>query len=112
MYTIIIEQLICSGIHGVFVSEHNTAQRFQLDIRVTLPCLPPDDDFMKAVDYGKIKDIAEEVIIGERKNLLETLALQIRDGIRMTYPQVCKIHVEIRKLDIFPNAVVGVSLTS
>ena len=54
----------------------------------------------RAVDYGKICDLAHNISASGPFNLIETLAERIGHGVMETFPLVSTVRVRIRK----PNA--------
>ena len=45
-----IERLVFEGVHGAFVNEHKSTQRFQVDIRADVNELPISDELVSVID--------------------------------------------------------------
>lgn len=109
MDTIFLEGLVFSGRHGVGAPERAKHQRFSLDIRVEQ--MPGDwqEDIARTYNYMDAKEIAREAVEQHSYKLLETLALSVIGEI-LKNPIVVSVSVTIRKLDLMPPAVAGVTI--
>ena len=86
------------GRHGVRPEERAQAQEFKVDIRVEadLADAARTDHLEDTVDYRRIRSAAQEVIEGEPKKLLESLAAAIAERI-LELPRVETVLVRIAK---------------
>ena len=109
MNTIILNDLIFSGVHGHTAKEKNKPQRFKVDITVTSKQVVRRDYIAETVDYRFIKEAARKIIEERKYELIETIANQIADLV-VAMNGVKTVEVRISKLDIWeqgkPNVVV------
>jgi FolB domain-containing protein len=108
--TIFIENLVLSSIHGLLPHEKDTPQRFSLDIALSRNIRDKRHQAInETVDYRQIKKIAEEVVMGPSRDLMETIVEEIADILEKRYnPE--SFEVSIKKLDIWGNAIPGVRI--
>ena len=98
---IIIENLVFKGIHGLTEKEKISSQKFILNIELeTDKIIPKNDSIEETIDYRKIRDIAENVILGPHRNLLETISMQIAERI-LDDKKINKVKISISKPDIW-----------
>ena len=86
--------------HGVFEFEAEDGNDFEVDVWLdtgTRP-LPESDDLADALDYGKIYDIAEEVM-NDRVDLLETLVVRIGRRCLGEFEEVDSVRVRVSKMN-------------
>lgn len=71
------------GHHGVFESEKRDGQDFLVDITVwtDLAGAAADDDLQQTLHYGELAERAAEIVAGPPRDLIETVAAEIADGI-------------------------------
>ena len=86
------------GRHGVGAEERAQAQEFMVDIRVEADLTEAErtDRLEDTVDYRQLRSAAQEVIEGEPKKLLESLAGAIAERI-LEIPRVKTVLVRIAK---------------
>lgn len=96
---VFVSNLCLFGHHGVMPEETRLGQRFFLDIdcRVDLEEAVRDDDYGKAVCYGRLCDVAAEVSDSGPFRLIETLAERIAVAILARFDRVAEVRVEVRK---------------
>lgn len=94
---IIIKRINCYGYHGVLLEEQTLGQEFQINLELGIDLTDHREDSIDAVaDYRKAIAVVEEVMDGEPKQLLETLATLIAakllnlKGITEVAVEVCK----------------------
>lgn len=110
MYKVFINKLVVDGIHGLTEKEKHLPQRFQVDITIETESKPYlNDSISDAVDYREVRRIATSVIQDHSFCLLETIANEIAEKILMSTSALA-VTVNIYKLDIWGNAVPGVSI--
>jgi dihydroneopterin aldolase len=80
---ILLEGMSFQGRHGVREAERGRPQEFKVDIEVDCDLSRPgeSDRVEDTVDYRKVWAIVKEVIEGESKKLLESLAARIADRV-------------------------------
>jgi len=71
------------GRHGARAAERERPQEFKVDLEVDCDLNKPGltDQLEDTIDYTKLRAIAKEVVEGESRNLLETLATRIAEGV-------------------------------
>lgn len=111
MHQIIIQGLKLEGKHGVTEDERSRGQPFEVDIEVECASstAQTSDRLEDTVDYDRLIAIAERVIGGPPRNLLETLAAEIAASI-VEIPGVSTAEVTVKKLS--PPLPVRVSYTA
>ncbi|MBK8458762.1 MAG: dihydroneopterin aldolase [Phyllobacteriaceae bacterium] len=91
--------------HGVMAEEETLGQRFYVDAVLTVePARPLDDDAIEAtVDYGVAFTVIEKIVTGQRRFLIEALALDVAKALSQRFPSVARAEITVRK----PNAPVA-----
>jgi len=86
------------GHHGVFEHERRDGQDFLVDITVWLDLAPAaaSDDLADTLDYGALAQTAADIVAGEPRDLIETVAAQIADAV-MTDTRVHAAEVTLHK---------------
>ena len=71
------------GNHGVFEHEKRDGQEFLVDITVwaDLAGAAASDDLAQTLNYGELAQRAADVVAGPSRDLIETVAAEIADGI-------------------------------
>ncbi|MET9329185.1 dihydroneopterin aldolase [Tsukamurella sp. NPDC003166] len=71
------------GNHGVFDHERRDGQEFVVDLVLWVDSRPAaaSDDLNDTVDYGALAQRAHDIVAGEPRNLIETVAAEIADDI-------------------------------
>lgn len=102
MYLIRIVNCAFFARHGVFDAEETLGQRFYVDAVLTVD--PGDalenDRIEGTVDYGTAFEVIEKIVTGERRFLIEALALDVAKALVGRYSQIRSAQITIRK----PNA--------
>lgn len=90
---------------GAFQSERGVAQRvrFNLVVEVRRRAEVEGDDVDAVLSYDTLVEAVEAELVGERINLLETLAARIADRI-LGHPLAARVFVRTEKLDRGPFA--------
>ena len=105
MYTISMKNCAFFARHGVHAEEEFLGQRFYVD--ALLDVEPGDalenDEIEGTVDYGKAFQVIEKIVTGERRFLIEALALRVARALRERFPQIKRAQITVRK----PNAPVA-----
>lgn len=88
--------------HGVFDQEEFLGQRFYVDAVLTVD--PGDalenDSIEGTVDYGIAFQEIERIVTGERRFLIEAIALEIAKALCRRFSQIISADITVRK----PNA--------
>jgi dihydroneopterin aldolase len=90
--------LTVRGHHGVFEHERRDGQDFKVDITVwiDLDTAAASDDLADTLDYGALAQRAADVVAGPPRNLIETVAGEIAEGV-MTDERVHAVEVVVHK---------------
>ena len=102
MYQIRMKNCAFFARHGVFDEEEMLGQRFYVDAVLTVdPGRALEDDSIEnTVDYGVAFQVIEKIITGQRRFLIEALALEVGKALTARYPQIARAEITVRK----PNA--------
>ncbi|WP_072803016.1 dihydroneopterin aldolase [Rhodococcoides yunnanense] len=75
--------LVVRGNHGVFDFEKRDGQDFVVDITVWMDLRPAaaTDDLTLTMHYGELAEAAAQIIAGPSRDLIETVAAEIADGV-------------------------------
>ncbi|UMM07163.1 2-amino-4-hydroxy-6-hydroxymethyldihydropteridine diphosphokinase [Gluconobacter frateurii] len=97
--SVFVRDLCLFGYHGVLPEENRVGQRFIIDIeiRADLSGAIADDDYMQAVCYGTLCDIAAQIVTGKPMGLIEALAGRIADEILGRLDRVEVVLVTVHK---------------
>jgi dihydroneopterin aldolase len=92
--------LTVRGHHGVFEHERRDGQDFVIDITVwiDLAVAAASDDLADTVDYGALAQLAADVVAGPPRDLIETVAAEIADGV-MVDERLHAVEVVVHKPD-------------
>ena len=98
MDRILLQGMSFQGRHGVRPAERELPQDFKVDIELDCDLSEPGrtDQIEDTVDYRQVRAIAKEVIEGDSKKLLETLAAQIANRV-LQLSRVAGVSVRISK---------------
>ena len=88
------------GYHGVLPRERATGQRFIVDIELTLDvsAAATSDDLTRTVDYSAVAQLAADVVTGEPRDLIETVAVEIAERV-MEHSLIDQAQVTLHKPD-------------
>lgn len=86
------------GHHGVFEHERRDGQEFIVDLVLWVDSRPAaaSDDLNDTVDYGALAQRAHDIVAGEPRNLIETVAAEIADDIAVD-EKVYAVEVTVHK---------------
>lgn len=102
MYLIRMKNCAFFARHGVLDEEETLGQRFYVDAVLTVdPEQSLEQDAIDStVDYGVAFTVIEKIVTGERRFLIEALALDVGKALTARFPQIKKAEITVRK----PNA--------
>ena len=100
--------LTVRGNHGVFDHEKRDGQDFVVDLVVHMDLAPAasSDDIADTAHYGELAEAAAAVIAGPTRDLIETVAGEIADGV-LKDPRVERVEVTLHK----PSAPIPLTFT-
>ncbi|MED1795685.1 dihydroneopterin aldolase [Brevibacillus nitrificans] len=86
------------GYHGVFGAEAELGQRFfvDLDLSLDLSRAGASDDLKDTVNYAEIFTCVQQIVEGERYNLVERLTARIAEKLLCEFPFV-EVKVKVTK---------------
>lgn len=101
-YTITLKNCAFFARHGLHDEEEKLGQRFYVDAVLAVePHESLEADAMAAtVDYGAAFAVIERIVTGQRRFLIEALALEVGKALAATFPQIARAEITVRK----PNA--------
>jgi dihydroneopterin aldolase len=90
--------LTVRGNHGVFDHERRDGQNFVVDITVwvDLAAAAQSDNLADTLDYGALAQQAADIVAGPPRNLIETVAGEIAEGV-MSDERVHAVEVVVHK---------------
>jgi len=105
MYSIRMKNCAFFARHGVLDEEETLGQRFYVDAELSVdPGRALEDDAIDGtVDYGIAFQVIEKIVTGERRFLIEALALEVAKALAVRFPQIRRAAITVRK----PNAPVA-----
>lgn len=97
------------GHHGVFDHEKRDGQDFLVDLVVTMDLAPAasSDDLADTLDYGELAEAAAAVVGGAPRDLLETVAAEVAEGVLAADARVHRVEVTLHK----PSAPIPLTFT-
>ncbi|MER8374721.1 dihydroneopterin aldolase [Mesorhizobium sp. M1409] len=102
MYVIRMKNCAFFARHGVLDEEERLGQRFYVDAALTVDPgrALVEDSIDDTVNYGIAFTVIEKIITGQRRFLIESLALEVARALTARFPQIKKAEITVRK----PNA--------
>ena len=96
---IVLADMRFEGRHGYHDWEQRETQPFEVDVELILNLQPAgiDDDLAKTVDYGRVYEIARQIVESTTFRLLEALAEAISHEVLAHLPTVDEVGVRVRK---------------
>ena len=117
--TIKLHNISGYGYHGVFEHETREGQEFHLDLTLWVDTKPAadTDGLERTVNYGEIAELAHAHIVGEPRQLIETVAAETAAEILDKFPLVRQVEVTVNKPEApitvpFENVSVSVKQTA
>ena len=76
MDKIIISNMQFYGYHGLYTEENKLGQRFNVDLELylSLQKAGETDNMDDSIDYGKVYELVQQVVEGNPKKLIESVA--------------------------------------
>ena len=99
MDEIILNGMQFYGYHGVFPEETVTGQRFIVDVHMGLDLsrAGKTDQVKHTVDYGKVYEAVKQVVEGDPKKLIESVAETIAENLLTGFSALESIQVQVQK---------------
>jgi 7,8-dihydroneopterin aldolase/epimerase/oxygenase len=96
--TIFVRGLEIYAYHGCAAAEREIGHRFRIDLAVEVgDHAGADDDLGSTVDYAELARIAEQVMLREKRMLVEVLANEIAEAIFERWNLVSSLELTIAK---------------
>ncbi|BBK32246.1 dihydroneopterin aldolase [Stella humosa] len=110
-YRILVRDLVVAASIGAYAHEHHARQRVRVNVTLdaTVDPAQPEDSLRRVISYGDIVEGTRALAAGRHFNLAETLAEHIA-ALSLADPRAIRVTVRVEKLDVFPEAVVGVEI--
>ncbi len=101
MDSITVKNLKLFAFHGVNEFEKNDGQFFFIDIEAFLDLSVPckSDNVDDTVSYAKIIKTARSVFCEQTDDLIERAAQRVADALLLSFPEIQKVAVEVKKPD-------------
>lgn len=89
------------GYHGLFPEENKLGQRFQVDLEMysNLKKAGQTDNMDDSIDYGEVYKCVQQIVEGEKKKLVESVAERIAADLLKTFPLLEACDVKVIKPD-------------
>lgn len=98
VYTVSLEGLEFRAYHGCREDEKLHGNTFRVNFNGEFSCCAGATDALEdTVNYGAVYRVIKDVMMGERRNLLETLASDIVDRVRVEFRDFTWIAVSVGK---------------
>jgi 7,8-dihydroneopterin aldolase/epimerase/oxygenase len=96
---IVLANMQFDGRHGEHDWERATAQPFEVDVELEVDLAPAgvSDELVRTVDYGRVFNIARDIVEKRTYHLLEAIAEAIATETLAAFPLVDEIVVRVRK---------------
>ncbi len=100
MDRIIFEKIQFYAYHGVLEEENRLGQKFEVDLEMYLDLQKAgeSDNINDTINYAKVYDVVNEILMGTKRQLLEAIAENISQEI-LTQFAISEIVVRVRKLN-------------
>lgn len=91
--------LKCFGHHGVLPEEKRDGQYFFVDATCWLDCAPAaaTDDLTLTLNYAELATLIHDIVTGEPRDLIETVAAEIADTVLARYEIVLAVEITVHK---------------
>ena len=99
MDKIFLRGMTFAAAHGALPHEHETRQRFVVDVELLLDLheAGTQDELAKTVNYAEVYAIVRRIVEGEPKQLIEALAEAIAGRILLAFSMVHSVCITIHK---------------
>lgn len=96
---IVLTGLRCYGYHGVFPEERREGQEFLVDVTCWADLCPAarGDDLALTLNYAELAELAHEVVTGQPRDLIETVAAEIAERAMKRFSLLHAVEVTVHK---------------
>ena len=95
-----LKRMVFAACHGVHPREKRAPARFEVDLEVETDVTSAGrtDDLARTIDYSRLYDEVSRIVLGESRNLIETLAEEIATSV-VRLGNCCAATVTVRKIN-------------
>lgn len=100
-----MDELVLGGLtfrafHGFYEEERTEGNDFELTLKFTLDLTQAgqSDELQHTLNYERVYELVEEIMLGESVHLIEHLAYSIGEKLEHEFPSVHSFSVQLRKL--------------
>lgn len=100
MDRIIFEKIQFYAYHGVLEEENRLGQKFEVDLEMYLDLKEAgkSDSINDTINYTRVYDVVNEILMGTKRQLLESIAENIAQKILIQF-SINEVVVRVRKLN-------------
>ncbi len=100
MDRIIFEKIQFYAYHGALEEENRLGQKFEVDLEMylNLQKAGESDNINDTIDYAKVYDVVNEILMGTKRQLLEAIAENIAKETLNQF-SISEVVVRVRKLN-------------
>ncbi|MCU7495850.1 MAG: dihydroneopterin aldolase [Ignavibacteria bacterium] len=90
------------GYHGFFSEEQNLGGKFEADVDIYTDFQDASghDNLKETVNYDRVYKYICKLALEKKYKLIETLAMNIANGLLLDFPRIDKVAVRVRKLNV------------
>ena len=101
---VFLRDMVLQASIGWYPHEHGVTQRVRINIDLGVEDdAAPSDDLSQVVSYETVAVAVRAIVAAEHIKLVETLAERLATAC-LSDPRVLLAHVQVEKLDVFPDA--------
>lgn len=101
---VFLRDVVLQASIGLYPHEHGVTQRVRINIDLGVEDdADPSDDLSRVVSYETVMIAVRAIVVARHIKLVETLAERLAAAC-LSDPRVLLAHVQVEKLDVFPDA--------
>ncbi len=101
---VFLRDVVLQASIGLYPHEHGVTQRVRINIDLGVEDdADPSDDLSRVVSYETVMIAVRAIVAARHIKLVETLAERLATAC-LSDPRVLLAHVQVEKLDVFPDA--------
>ena len=101
---VFLRDVVLQASIGLYPHEHGVTQRVRINIDLGVEDdADPSDDLSRVVNYETVMIAVRAIVVARHIKLVETLAERLAAAC-LSDPRVLLAHVQVEKLDVFPDA--------
>ncbi len=104
-----LNDMLFYGFHGSMEVERELGQKFLVDVAITLDVKDAvvEDNPSKVISSYAIYQLTNAIVTEKKFSLIETLAYNVAKAFFEKYPQIIKIHVKVKRPNLYLSGIVG-----